>query len=206
LGERLCRNEIERILSRLPPDEITIQLDLAIEVAVEEYLRRRNDYDMPLYERLDWTLQEQAKVVARVCDAIPASVELGFHLCSLWHIDQSQGQDNNVHVDWCAALFREVKHPISYIHLPTIPEHNIEDFAPLDRLRFPPETKLFVGVIHTDDWIEGARRRIHAITPHYQNFGVASYCGLLQPSQKEHAHPHAVDDIFRLHLDVANVD
>jgi hypothetical protein len=97
-----------------------------------------------------------------------------------------------------------VKHPISYIHMPTTPEHGDEDFAPLQRLQLPPQTKLFVGVIHTDDWLDGARRRVQAIERHHPNFGVASYCGLHQPSQKEEANPHSVDEIFRLHLEVAN--
>ena len=137
--------------------------------------------------------------------AFPPNIELGFHLCSIWHIDQSKGQDNNVHVDWCNALSRKIDRPIGYIHMPTIPEHQAADFAPLRRLKLHPETQLFLGVIHMDDGLEGARRRIAAAASAITDFGVGAFCGLAQPSRQEAAHPHTVEEIFALHRKVAEL-
>jgi hypothetical protein len=197
--------EIAAIVKAIPADDLTIQIDLAVEVEHEEYRRRPQDFDMPVYEGRDWTLDEQATLVANISNRIPSNVELGFHLCSIWHIDQSKGQDNNVHVDWCNALSRKIDRPIGYFHMPTIPEHETADFVPLQRLKLHHETELFLGVIHMDDGLEGASRRIAAATSAVTNFGVSAFCGLAQPSRQEAAHPHTVEEIFELHRKVARL-
>jgi hypothetical protein len=76
---------------------------------------------------------------------VPAGVELGFHICSIWHHYQAGGQDNTVLVDAVNALASRVTRPIAYVHIPTIPEHDEADFAPLAQLELGPETKLFLG-------------------------------------------------------------
>ena len=205
LAEEATAQEVAVIVEAAPASDLTIQIDLAYEIELEEYQRRPQDFDMPVYEGVDWTLEDQATVVANIGNSIPPHVELGFHLCSIWHIDQSKGQDNNVHVDWCNALSRKINRPIGYIHMPTIPEHDAADFAPLKRLELHPETKLYLGVIHMDDGIEGAKRRIAAAATAIPDFGVGAFCGLAQPSRQEAARPHTVKEIFELHRKVAEV-
>jgi hypothetical protein len=205
LAEEATAREIGAIVEASPADDLTIQIDLAFEVEIEEYQRRPQDFDMPVYQGVDWTLEDQATLIANICNRIPANIELGFHLCSIWHIDQSKGQDNNVHVDWCNALSRKIDRPIGYFHMPTIPEHQAADFAPLRRLKLHPETQLFLGVIHMGDGLEGARRRIAAAASAVTDFGVGAFCGLAQPSRREAAHPHTVEEIFALHRKVAEL-
>jgi hypothetical protein len=205
LAEEATAREIAAIVEAIPASDLTIQLDLAYEIELEEYQRRPQDFDMPVYEGVDWTLEDLATVVATISNRIPPNVELGFHLCSIWHIDQSKGQDNNVHVDWCNALSRKINRPIGYIHMPTVPEHDAADFAPLKRLKLHQETKLYLGVIHMDDGIEGAKRRIAAAAMAIPDFGVGAFCGLAQPSRQEAARPHTVEEIFELHRRVAEV-
>lgn len=205
LAEAAIAREVDEIVEAIPADDLTIQIDLAFEVELEEYQRRPNDFDMPVYQGVNWTLEDQATLIANICNRIPPNVELGFHLCSIWHIDQSKGQDNNVHVDWCNALSRKIDRQIGYFHVPTIPEHQAADFAPLRRLALHPETELFLGVIHMDDGLEGARRRIAAATSAIADFGVGAFCGLAQPSRQEAAHPHTVEEIFELHRKVAEL-
>jgi hypothetical protein len=205
LAEAATAAEIAAIVEAIPASDLTIQIDLAYEIELEEYQRRPQDFDMPVYEGVSWTLEDQAAVVANIANRIPRDVELGFHLCSIWHIDQSKGQDNNVHVDWCNALSRMIDRPIAYIHMPTIPEHDAADFAPLKRLKLGPETRLYLGVIHMDDGLEGAKRRIAAAATAIPDFGIGAFCGLAQPSRREAARPHTVDEIFALHRQVAQV-
>jgi hypothetical protein len=197
--------EIDAILAAVPQDQIAIQLDLAVEVEVEEFRRRPAAFDMPPFEEKDWTLAETAGLIAEIANRIPSAVELGFHLCSIWHIDQSQGQDNNVHVDWCNALSQRISRPIAYIHMPTIPEHGVRDFEPLARLALHPETKLFLGVLHAHDGIDGARRRVGAASQVRADFGIASFCGLGQPSRQEEERPHALAEILKLHREAAQL-
>jgi hypothetical protein len=205
LAAAATADEIAAIVDAIPADDLTIQIDLAYEIELEEYQRRPQEFDMPVYEGVDWTLDEQAAVVANVANRVPADVELGFHLCSIWHIDQSKGQDNNVHVDWCNALSRKIGRSIGYIHMPTVPEHDVADFAPLKRLELHRETQLYLGVIHMDDGIEGAKRRIAAAATALSDFGVGAFCGLAQPSRLEAARPHTVEEIFELHRKVAEI-
>jgi hypothetical protein len=117
LAEAATTQEIAAIVEAIPASDLTIQIDLAYEVELEEYRRRPQEFDMPVYEGVDWTLQDQATIIANISNRIPPQVELGFHLCSIWHIDQSKGQDNNVHVDWCNALSRKIARPIGSICL-----------------------------------------------------------------------------------------
>jgi hypothetical protein len=203
--ERTFKQEISRIVGALPPTEIAIQLDLALEAELEEYLRRPDAFELPFLEGLDWSLHEQTQMVANICNSIPREVDLGFHLCAIFHIDQSQGQDMNVHVDWCNALSDKIERPVNYIHLPTVPQHGDEDFETLLRLRLKPETKIYLGLMHTDDWLEGAKRRSAAAAKVYPNFGVATFCGLSQPSRHESVKPRPIGDILNWHREVAEL-
>lgn len=204
---RSFKAEIARVLQVAPRDELTIQLDLAGEVEVEEYRRRPQDFELPILHENQgrWKMDGAVGVIANIAAAVPKDVELGFHLCSIYHVDESKGQDLNVHVDYANALSQKIKRNIGYIHMPTVPSHDEKDFEALKRLRLHPETKLFLGVIHVQDGLEGARRRIRAASQSYADFGVASYCGLGYPSRTEYAHPHTVDEILELHRQVAEL-
>lgn len=199
--ERAFKAEIDRVLEVVPAKDLAIQIDLAGEVEMEEYRRRPQDWDMPLFEASQsaWPMPEVVQLIAKIGDHVPKEAELGFHLCALYHIDQSQGQDIAVHVDWCNALTEATRRQIDYIHIPTVPDHDEDDFAPLANLRLKPETTLFIGVIHAEDGGEGSERRIQAAAKHYPNFGVAAFCGLAQPSRVEFRNPHSVGDIFEMH-------
>jgi len=205
LMEKAFKAEIERVLQIVPANELTIQFDLAGEVEIEEYRRRPQSFQLPVFEQTQkyWELGPTTSMLANIVNAIPPEVEVGFHLCAIYHIDESQGQDLNVHVDYANMLSEKIKRPIGYIHIPTVPTHNENDFEALKRLRLHPETKLFIGLIHLQDGVEGAQRRLRAAAKSYPNFGIATFCGLAQPSRQEYAQPHSVDDIFEIHRKVA---
>jgi len=199
------KQEIRQVLDRIPHADLAIQLDLAGEVEIEEYRRRPRDFDLPIFERTQdiWPFEGSTDLVADIAAVIPDDVELGFHLCALWHIDQSQGQDLNVHVDWANTLSRKITRPIQYIHMPTTFDYTEQDFAPLQRLTLKPGTRLFLGVVHAEDGAEGARRRVSAARKIYPDFGVAAFCGLAQPSREEYRHAHSVDEIMDMHVAAA---
>jgi hypothetical protein len=197
--------DIERIAAAIPHDELAIQLDLAVEVESVELQRRPDAFDMPIFQHMfegwgDWTFDDMVGEVVRVADAVPADVELGFHLCGCWHIDPAGGQDISVHVDWANALTERTEHPIAYIHMATIPEHQGDDYAPLADLRLKPDTTLFLGVVHKRDGVDGARRRIADASQYVNGFGVAHFCGI---SPVFGVDPAEVDDLLSLHAEAA---
>jgi methionine synthase II (cobalamin-independent) len=204
LAERALIAEIAQVVASIPSDELTIQLDLAVEAEAEEYRRRPEAWELPAFEGREWTIEESSQSVANIVDTIPAQVEVGFHLCALYHIDESQGQDLSVHVDLTNALVEKIQRQIGYIHLPTVPTHSEEDFQALTDLRLKSDTKLFLGLIHTELGTEGTKRLVDAAAKAYPEFGVAAFCGLNQPSRREYENPHTLDEVLDMHMHAAN--
>jgi len=174
--------EIEQILAAIPARDLTIHLDVAMEAEKEEYLRRPDAFDTPVQAAFYWTHEQMADSVASLANAIPADVELGFHICSIWHHWPDSGQDNAVLVDTANALSRRITRPIGYIHIPVIPEHDrAEHYAPFKALALHPETTLFLGLVNLADGLDGAKRRIALAETAVLDFGVAMFCGLGMP-------------------------
>ena len=161
LAREALQREIEEIVRTIPGKDLAIQLDIAMEAEHEEYLRRPQDFDQPLHDVFHWSLAQMVENVAQLANAIPEGIELGFHICSIWHHDPSAGQDNAALVDITNAILQRVTRRVDYVHLPVIPEHSRADMAPFARLQRKPETKrFFLGLINVADGVEGARRRI----------------------------------------------
>ena len=200
-------DEIRQILDGVPHDELAIQLDLAVEVESEEMRRRPDAFDMPIFRHMftgwgNWGFEDLVEEVVRVAAVVPADVELGFHLCGTWHIDHRGGQDLNVHVDWANALTDRIERKISYIHMASVPEHDRPDYASLERLKLDEGTKLFLGLIHGSDGLEGARRRVEAASQFRSDFGVAHFCGLFPIFGVD---PGRLEEILDLHRQVASL-
>jgi hypothetical protein len=149
----------------VPLDELAIQIDIAVEIELEEWRRSPKGFDVAFAPDLNrrwagWSLDKFMRSNAEIADHAPREAELGFHLCGLWHIDPRGGQDLDVHVDAADLLTELVARPIDYIHLPVLPEHGPKDYAKLANLRLAPETKLFLGLIHAEDGLDGAKRAL----------------------------------------------
>jgi hypothetical protein len=201
LVEPALAREIRDIVAGIPAGELAVQLDLAVEVEKEEYRRRPGAFDTPAFAIRQFTFEGTTDAVARLANAIPPDVELGFHLCAMWHVYKDAGQDLRVHVDYANALIGKIRRPIGYFHLPTTPEFGEADFAPLKDLRLPQGTKLFLGLIHAADGLEGARRRVEAARKVVPDFGVAHFCGLSQWG----AGPETVQPMLELHRATAAI-
>ena len=65
------------------------------------------------------------------------------------------------------------------MHLPVPIERDDEAyFAPLQGLDLPDGTDLYLGLVHHEDGVEGAMRRIAAASTAASRFGIATECGL----------------------------
>jgi hypothetical protein len=204
---RATIDEITQILDEVPHEQLAIQLDLAVEVESEEIRRRPDAFDMPLFRHMfagwgNWGFDDLVEEVVRVAAVVPPEVELGFHLCGTWHIDHRGGQDLNVHVDWANALTDRVNRRINYIHMASVPQHDRSDYASLERLKLDDGTKLFLGLIHGADGLEGARRRVEAASAFRSDFGVAHFCGLFPVFGVD---PGRLDEVLDLHRQVASL-
>jgi hypothetical protein len=95
-------------------------------------------------------------------------------------------------------LARAVHRSITWLHMP-VPRDRDDDpyFSPLRDLKLKSGTKLYLGLIHLTDGIEGAKRRATAAKRVMSDFGVATECGFGRRP------PETIPDLIRLHRVVA---
>src|SRR5437773_862099 len=55
---------LERVLAGIPSEDLTIQVDVAMEAVHEVYLRRRVPMELPIQEAFHWTQAQMADSVA----------------------------------------------------------------------------------------------------------------------------------------------
>ncbi len=185
------RAELDAILAAVPHADLAIQWDTPIEFAILEGVMP-TAYPEPraaIFERL-----------LRWGAWVPSDVELGYHLC--------YGDDEGKHFKEPAdtALLVEVANhlaaglgrPLNWVHMP-VPQGRDDAayFAPLAGLRLRPETELYLGLIHLDDGVAGAERRVAAARPFVADFGVATECGMGRRP------PETIPDLLALHAAVA---
>lgn len=172
LYEAAMLKDLAAILAAIPHRELAIQWDVATEMSWWERV-----YPAPFAAIED----EIVAALARLGAAVPEPAELAYHLC--------YGSMNNRHwkepadlanlVAVANRLAAAVRRPIDWVHMP-VPIDRDDDpyFAPLDDLRLASETTLFLGLVHRDDGVPGALRRMAAARRHRARFGIATECGL----------------------------
>jgi hypothetical protein len=89
-----------------------------------------------------------------------------------------QPKDSGIMVEMVNAIAGAVRRPIQFFHLP-VPKGRSDDafFAPLEMLRLPPGTELYLGLIHHND-AGGDAARLAAARRHTRVDGIATECGM----------------------------
>ena len=163
--------EVAAIAQALPHDRIALQWDVCQEVIAWE------GYYEP--GPVDFRQETIAELIA-IGDGVPASIELGYHLCYGSPADEHviQPKDAGIMVEMINAVSAGVRRPIQFFHLP-VPKPRTDDafFAPLDGLKLRPETELYLGLVHRDD-MAGNAARLAAARRHVRVDGVATECGM----------------------------
>jgi hypothetical protein len=164
-------NEVAKIATAIPHERLAIQWDVCQEVLAWEGYYERGPVDFRT-ETLD--------VLAKVGDAVPAAVELGYHLCYGSPADEHvvQPSDASIMVEMINAIVSRVKRPIQFFHLP-VPKGRTDDayYAPLKALKLGRDTELYLGLIHYGDAV-GNSTRLAAARRHARVGGVATECGM----------------------------
>jgi hypothetical protein len=163
--------EVQKIAAAIPNDRLAIQWDVCQEVLAWE-----NYFDPgPADFR-----KETIGVLAAIGNAVPAGVELGYHLCYGSPADEHlvQPKDAGIMVEMANAIVAAVKRPIQFFHMP-VPKWRTDDayFVPLEKLKLGPQTELYLGLIHHDD-AAGDAARLAAARRHARVSGVGTECGM----------------------------
>ena len=187
--ERLF-SEVDEILAAIPHRDLAIQWDVSTEMGQWEGVRHAHFPDV------------KAGVIERLalhCRRVPRDAELGVHLCygsyggRHWKEPESTANMVEVHNRLTARLER----PIDYLHMP-VPADRSDDayFKPLANLKIDSGTKLFLGLVHDSDGVEGTRKRIAAAAKYAGNFGVATEGGFGRRP------PETIPGLLRVHAEV----
>ena len=168
--EAALRSALDEIVSTIPHIHLAIQWDVCQEVLIHEgfFADRPADYAEAITAEL-----------ARLGNAVPGDVEMGYHLCYGSPADEHlvMPRDMSIMVRMAADVRQALTRRIDFLHMP-VPRDRTDAayFKPLAELPRALATVVYLGLVHYDDRA-GDRARIGAARPFLPSFGVASECG-----------------------------
>jgi hypothetical protein len=164
--------ELKRIVEAIPHADLSIQWDICQEVLIYENYK-------PYAHRPDNYKQQIADELVRLGDAVPADVDMGYHLCYGSPADAHlvMPKDMAIMVEMTDSFISRVGRPVNFLHMP-VPQDRADEayFAPLKSLKLPQETEFYLGLIHHGD-ADGDKARLQAACKVVGRFGVATECG-----------------------------
>lgn len=179
LYEETLLTALRRIQDSIPPRDLAIQWDVALEFAYLEGAAPTPPWFTPIKEGL-------LERVMTLAAAVDEGVELGFHLCygDRGHKHFIEPKDTALLVEIANAILEGVPRSVDWIQMP-VPRNRVDEayFAPLKNLKLG-ETELYLGLIHANDE-EGTKERIKVAAEFITPFGLTTECGLGRCSQAE---------------------
>ncbi len=163
--------EVGTIAKAIPQDRLAIQWDVCQEVLAWEGYYEKGPVDFRT---------EAIDVLTKIGNAVPAPIELGYHLCYGSPADEHMvlPKDAGIMVEMANAVAASVKRPIQFFHLPVIKGRTDDAYyAPLEKLKLGSETELYLGLIHYND-PQGDAARLAAARRHTHVDGVGTECGM----------------------------
>ena len=192
--------ELDEILTAIPHADLAIQWDVAVEFALIEDAGYR--VPMTAWWSDGWWDDAWSGVIERsieLLSRVPSDVEAGFHLCygDVAETHFVEPTDTAHLVRFANAVTRVAPRRIDWVHLPVpIERDDAAYFAPLANLELDEATELYLGVVHRQDGVDGARRRIDAAANVVAEFGIGTECGIGR------APDDSVIEILELHRDL----
>ncbi|MCC6472524.1 MAG: hypothetical protein IT514_02150 [Burkholderiales bacterium] len=167
------RAEIAKMVEKIPPADLAIQWDLAVE---NRYLEAKLDAEgLAAAEREARRLLEPAK---DICPHIPKAVELGYHSCfgtlNGWPSRQPASLAGTVLL--LNAALAASGRSVEFLHFPTVGSTEDSFFAPLSDLD-RAGARVYVGAIHHLHGAGGLARQIQVARRYLPDFGLAAPCG-----------------------------
>ena len=168
--ERALKTALANIVETIPARDLTIQWDVCQEVLVFEnyFADRPAHYKKQIFDML-----------GRLGDAVPADVEMGYHLCYGSPRDEHlvQPKDSTILVEMMQGIVNATGRHIDFLHIPVPKERTDEAYyRPLGHWEPPEGTRLYLGLLHHDDKA-GDRVRILVARRFVEEFGLSAECG-----------------------------
>lgn len=165
--EAAMRAEIAKLVAKIPPHELTIQFDAAIEMGDMEGRFRNVMPGDPLARGI--------ATIPALVPQIPAAVRVGFHLCfgtlGGWPLTQPKDLANPVR--FANAAVAAAGRRIDFVHLPTLDRSDDDFYAPLADLSLA-SARPYLGLIHN---MSRFKERLAVARRHLSGFGLGAPCG-----------------------------
>jgi methionine synthase II (cobalamin-independent) len=174
--EEAVVGEVQAICNDIPHQDLAVQWDVAVETAMLEGA-------MEHWFRDDTVFDELIARLVRLGNAIPEDVQLGYHLCYGYYERKHflEPKDLGLLTRMANAIQAGLHRRLDFVQMPVpVSRDDEEYFAPLAGLDLGGE--LYLGVVHHDDGVAGAERRIAAAKAVVGDrlTGVATECGMGQ--------------------------
>jgi hypothetical protein len=164
------RAEIAKMVELIPPEDLAIQWDLAIENRL---------IDNKLAEDPKGAQREAERVMAPAGDIpIPSAVALGHHACfgtlNGWPSRQPASLEGVVLL--LNAAVAASNRRVDFLHFPTLGSSEDSFFAPLKNFK-ADGARVFLGAIHHLHGAKGLRDQMETARKYLPKFGLAAPCG-----------------------------
>jgi hypothetical protein len=189
--ERALLREVEKLLLAIPPEDLEIQWDVCWEVLDIEGIFPWSPPGDP------W--ERYVEQVRRLSPHVPEEVLLGYHLCyaDLGHRHMKEPEDLSLCVRMANAAAKESGRRVDFIHMP-VPRDRSDDayFEPLRDLDVG-DARVFLGLVHHTDGVDGTRQRLATAKRHLADFGIATECGFGRRA------PDTLPELLDIHREIA---
>ena len=171
--EAAMKREIDTMAAAIPASDLAIQWDAASEII-------GHDGGADLY--YSDVLSNSVDRLVRLVSFIPASVEVGIHLCygDPGHKHVIEPKDAGTCVAFANAICQLANATVDGSTFRSPADGTGSNTTePLADLKTPVETEIYLGLVHYTDGLEGTKHRLGLAQQQRADFGLATECGYL---------------------------
>ena len=195
--EEAMKRELLRLCEYIPPSDLAVQWDIAVEViAVERDGEQIEPSEAPDGHPFD----RYAAALGELSPYVDGDALLGLHLCygDLGHRHFIQPKDLGTVTRMANAGVAAAGRRVDWMHMPVPRDRHDDDyFAPLSELAIG-DTKPFIGLVHHTDGLDGTLRRLETAKRHLNGFGISTECGWGRRA------PDTLPELMRIHREAAD--
>jgi hypothetical protein len=201
--------EVRKMIEKIPPSDLAIQWDLAVENRYLETTLARDGLAAAEKEALRLMAPSRA-----ISPQIPREVPLGYHACfgTLSGWPSRQPKDLTGSVLLVNAAVASSDRPVDFVHIPTLGSSGDEFFKPLSNLQVG-SARVYLGLIHHLNGFH-VREQVQTARKYLPGFGIAAPCGFgraparpgrLLTDEGSDVPPNYIDSILRDHIAAVDI-
>ena len=193
--ERALFADLDRLVAAIPPDDLAVQWDVAVEFAILE-----GGFEATDAQTFDSVIERLVRCVERV----PADVPCGLHLCygDYQHQHFKQPESLEFQVRLSNAVSSQTARPVNWLAF-TVPQDRSDEsfFEPLRRLALPSETEIYLALVpyHPAEQAPGTtdeQVRLIDLNLTATEWGICTECGMAR------AEPEDIPALLDLHREI----